>query len=76
VPSLYDLVAGEDDQLEGLLSFCSLLGPVLDPHQRGDHEPLAMLGKVSTASTAVTIIGEKALQNDTLCAGDTHDGGR
>jgi len=31
---LYDLVAREDDQFEGLLSFCSLLGPVLDPHQR------------------------------------------
>src|SRR5215212_10444965 len=31
---LYDLVAREDDQLESLLSFRSLLGPMLDPHQR------------------------------------------
>jgi hypothetical protein len=32
---LYDLVAGEDNQLEALLSFSALLGPVFDPHQRG-----------------------------------------
>ena len=32
---LYDLVAGEDDQLEGLLSFSALFGPVLDPYKRG-----------------------------------------
>ena len=29
--SLRNLVAGEDDQFEGLLSFCALLGPVLYP---------------------------------------------
>ena len=50
--SLRNLVAGEDDQFEGLLSFCALLGPVLYPglqatgagHVLEDVEPVA-LGK-------------------------------
>jgi hypothetical protein len=33
--SLNDLVAGEDNQIECLLSFCTFLGPVLDPYGRG-----------------------------------------
>jgi hypothetical protein len=33
--SLLGLVAREHDQIERLLFFCTLLGPVLDPYQRG-----------------------------------------
>src|SRR5215211_6137934 len=56
---LYDLVAREDDQFEGLLSFCSLLGPVLDPYQRGgqlvgpDHPCGYRLRRVGDRATGV-----------------------
>jgi len=69
--SLRNLVAGEDDQFEGLLSFCALLGPVLYPglqatgagHVLEDVEPVALGKPVPGAYRVVPMNPEEAFVN-------------